>query len=558
MGTLSRTAGNAFFNKLEASRMIGTICSAAADAGWAAHCGDLVGVDLRETEKADLVIAWGINAKVTSSHWIPFINQARKNGAKLVVIDPYKTATAKSADFHFQVKPGGDAALALGVLKRLHEDNALDKDFIDKYTTGFEELESYLKTLTFAEISENAGIEPKQINQLAKLLKENQKIFIRIGLGLSRNSRGAMSVRAIASLGASLGLFQGKPGAAVFLDSACFHKNAEVVNKDSLSQTPRREINMVQLGEALSRTKDPIKLLFVYNSNPLTVAPDSSSVLKGLQREDLFTVVHEHFKTPTAEYADILLPATTSFENDDFFTSYGHSWAGITEPVIKPLGEAKSNFELFRLLSEKMSFQEHGLLQNADERIKEIVSTMDGVPADYQVDMKRSTWFQSDKIYQANHFLTGKARFKFSIETAAPTVPRIACLMEARDFDHPDLKSRYPFMMMTPPSAKMLNSTFGESYTKEYGEILIHPETAKVKGILNGELVRVYNQRGEHIRIAKVTEDTQPGLLIAEAIYWNSHSAPHLSVNVLTSQATTDLGEGGVFHEIRVQIEKVS
>lgn len=558
MGVIARSSGEGFFNRYGSSHLLGTICSAAAKAGWTAHCGDLPGPDYTVTEEADLIIAWGINAKVTSSHWIPFVNKARKKGAKLIVIDPYNTTTAKSADIHFQVKPGGDSALALGLLKILHQENQLDTSFIEQHTDGFSELESYIQATNINNFIESSGISLEEMKQLAQFIQENPKTFIRVGLGITRNTRGAMSVRAIACLAAGLGLFQGKPGAAILLTSGAFHTDSETVSRPSLGKPGRRSINMVQLGEALNKQTDPIKMLFVYSSNPLTIAPDSNSVLKGFQREDLFTVVHEHFLTPTARYADLVLPATTSFENHDFYTSYGQSYAGVIEPVIKPYGEAKSNFELFKLLSEKMGYTEESLNQTIEKRIEELVSTTKGVPQDFKDNIQPGKWFQSTLMDNAGNFTRSNSRFQFSISTDEPGVPFIPCIAEAREIDNPDLISRYPYLMSTPPVKSMLNSTFGEQHQYDNGTLLVHPEDAARENLKSEDRVKIFNHRGEHHRKIKITEDTQPGMLIAEGVYWHSINAQNLSVNTLTSQTTTDMGGGGTFHEIRVNLEKIT
>lgn len=559
MGKVNRWAGYPFFHKYGASQLLHTICSAAAGEGWYAHYGSHPNSPPEKVLDSDLVVAWGINIKVSNIHFMPMVLNAKKKGAKFVVIDPYINSTGKVADYYFPVKPGGDTALALGVFKILLEKGALDRSFIEQHSEGFEELQSYLKTMDLDECVRKSGLNLEQFNQLADLFIQYPKAFVRIGIGLSRNSQGAMSVRAIACLSAALGLFDGAEGKGALLSSGGFPANSEPIKHTALMEKPTREINMVQLGQALNRLAPPIHALFVYNSNPLSVAPDAGEVRRGLEREDLFTIVHEQFLTPTARYADLLLPATTSFENDDFYTSYGHFYASKIEPVVQPKGEAICNFELFQTLAQKMGFSEAIFQETIHERIDKYLDENETIPSSVKENgVPAGLIFRSENFEDGGNYAAfGGAKFKFSVSFKDPKIPRIPCILDFDEFEDPDLKSRFPFQLITPPMVDLLNSTFGERYVGKKGNMMIHPDDAVTKGIETGDTVKVFNGRGHNIRQAQVTENTQAGLLVLEGIFWEDGNSGGNGVNDLTSQKTTDLGGGGTYHEARVDVVKL-
>lgn len=554
MGHVSQTAGNPFFNRFGASRLDDTICSAAAKAGWQAHCGLRPGRDPQEASNAKLTVVWGINIKVTNIHFWSMIQESRRNGGQLVVIDPYKNVTAKAADVYLPVKPGGDTALALGTLKVIIKNNKENRAFIAAKTTGFEVLKTYVMSLSWEKIEADSGITKKQIQMLADLLSANPKTFIRIGIGLTRNTQGAMSVRSIVCLAMVLGLFNNAPGQGVLLSSRSFITNEEKLEYTSLAQKKTRLVNMVQLGYVLTALTPKIHGLFVYNSNPLSVTPDASMVKKGLQREDLFTVVHEQMMTPTARYADLLLPATTMLENRDVYFAYGHFLMGITEPIIKPKGEAIDNFTLFQTLAARMGFTESPFQQKLEDRLQDYLSDIKGLPDEVHIsELKPGHYVKSIYADPEKHPLS-KVPLTFTSNVIEPTQPAIPCLIPKLEFDDPDLAARYSLKLIIPPNGDLLNSTFGDLYTDHEAEVLIHPQDAKDRGIQTGQMVCLKNHRAKVKRLAKVTEDTQPGLLVAEGIYWENPEKGYNGINELSSQKTTDLGRGGTFHESRVEV----
>ena len=554
MGVVNRNAGYALYHKLGTSRLIETICSTAAGKAWEMHLGDVPGSPPETAADARLIVAWGINVRVSNMHFWPYIAAARKKGAKLLVIDPYRNETAALADTYVQVAPCGDSALALGILKHLLLSENLDLDAIERNSTGFGTLASYLHELSWEKITAESGVNRETIESLAVLLADNPQTFIRIGIGLTRNSRGGMAVRSIVSLAAALGLFDGGTGRGVLLASKAFSGDSATLRFPDLAPKISRQVNMAHLGQALTALEPPVKLLSVYSSNPLTVAPDASIVQRGLLREDLFTVVHEQVMTPTARYADLLLPATTFLENKDLYTAYGHFHMGSVDRVIQPLGEAKSNFDLFQALATELGFTDAPFLQSVEERLYSFAQTLSGIPDTFNYDPMAPAMF----VESTRKRIAGSIRevfdhpFTFYADVGQNT-PSIACVTEAAEFSDPDLISRFPLKLITPPHNSLLNSTFGEQFKGMIGNVLVHPVDAKEHKIRDGSRVVLENGRGVAERVAEITEDVQQGLLVAEGLYWQ-RSPDAGGINALTSQKTTDVGAGPTFHESRVAI----
>lgn len=557
MGNVSRSAGYPFFHGYGASRLDQTICSAAAKAGWTAHMGKRPGTDPFEAARSNLIVAWGVNVKVTNIHFWPMIRDCRKKGGKLVVIDPYQNITAKAADLYVPVKPGGDGALALGILKSVIHRGKEDRAYLQRCTRDFEGLRSYLLELPWSEIESDCGIGREGMEQLADLFIEHPATFIRIGIGMTRNTKGAMAVRAISCLALALGITDRKPGRGMLLSAGGFEGESALLDHPELAESRTRLVNMVQLGYALTALKPPVHGLFVYNSNPLSVAPDSSRVEKGLARDDLFTVVHEQVMTPTAAYADLVLPATTFLENRDLYTAYGHFFLGVTEPVIEPRGEAVDNFTLFQTLARKMGYDEAPFRQSLDERIIDYLSGMKGIPETVDISSIMSGEYVRSVFADSGNPSFPETCYSFSLQAPSPEQPAIPCVSSKTEFDDPDLASRYPLYLITPPNGDLLNSTFGERFRGKIGEVLLHPEDADRREIATGDRVSLINHRGNCTRTAKVTDDTQPGVAVAEGIYWGSKDEGFLGINSLTSQKTTDMGSGGTFHESRVEIKSL-
>ena len=557
MGMINRFAGFPLFHKMGASRLEQTICSATASRGWVNVCGEVGGTVPERAQEADLIVIWGMNVKVSNLHFWPYVTRARKRGARLVVIDPYRNATARSADEHVWVRPGGDAALALGILKLMVAYEWLDDEFIDSCSSGFNELRAYLQATPIENFELQSGVGRDVMERLACLFFETPKTFVRIGVGLTRNSRGAMAIRAIGSLAAACGYFNGKPGQGVLLFSKAFSGDGSILKMEELGGQATRVINMIHLGEALTSLNPPVKALLVYNSNPFCVAPDASMVKKGLSREDLFTVVHEQVMTPTARYADLVLPATTFLENRDLYTAYGHFYLGIADPVIDPLGEALSNFDFFQTLARKLGYVDDVFSQSFDERLRSYFDSLAELPEGLNFERCRpGHYVRSEKAAASGRPFGGDRRkFRF-VNEALPELSRHPLLATAREFDNPDLRARFPYLLLTPPDDRLLNSTFGERYEGETGSVLIHPDDAARRAIADGDSVRLVNLRGSVIRQARVSADTQPGLLVAEGLYWPADRSSG-TINELTSQQCSDSGGGAIFHEALVDLESL-
>lgn len=555
MGAVNRFAGHPFFHRLGALRLDETICFAAAGAAWGRHCGKTPGSPPELAAGADLIVAWGINIKVSNVHFWQYVSAARKRGGRLLAIDPYKNATGMAADRYLSVRPGGDAALALGLIKALIEEGEIDRPLLAAETEGFDRLEGYLQATPWSAIVGECGVGHEEIAGLAHLLLAHPKTFFRIGVGLTRNSRGGMAVRAILSLAAVLGLFRGGAGRGVLLSTGAFRGDRDRLRFPELAVGQTPTVNMIQLGQALTVRRPPVRALFVYNANPLSAAPDGSMVRRGLLRDDLFTVVHDQVMTPTARYADLLLPATTFLENKDLYTAYGQFYLGIAEPVIAPRGETISNFDLFQTLAARMGFADPPFLQTVEERIAGYLQGMEGLPAGTPAaGPAAGTWLRSTLADTGgNLFRQGGGRFVFARDDD-PRIPPFACLSEAGEAGDADLRSRYPLELLTPPHADLLNSTFGERHAGRPGEVLIHPEDAAARGIDDGDRVMLANFRGRTVRIARVSTNTRKGLLVAEGLFWPVEEG---GINDLTSQKLSDLGGGATFHESRVALDKI-
>ncbi|WP_028583840.1 molybdopterin-containing oxidoreductase family protein [Desulfogranum mediterraneum] len=562
MGLVNRFAGFPLFHKLNASRLEQTICSAAAGSGWEKQCATLPGSPPEQAAEASLVVAWGINIKVTNLHFWQYVARARKQGARLVVIDPYRNATASSADEHLMVRPGGDTALALGLLKQLIQDQGLDQAFIRQHTRGFATLAAYLGELGWEELTRQSGISRAAIHNLARLLVSNPQTFVRIGVGLSRNSRGGMAVRAITALAAGLGLFRGGPGRGVLLFSGAFRGKQEKLCYPALASEASRRVNMIHLGHALTRLQPPVRALVVYNANPLSANPDTTMVRQGLARDDLFTVVHEQLMTPTARYADLLLPATTFLENHDLYSGYGHFYLQVARPVVEPQGQARSNFELFQGLARQMGFSDPPFLQSCEERILDYLQDLEGLPKgiDPEEVLAGQPVLSSRSCSPEGPLIQLGGSYDFAPSGIGPE-PSIPCLTPGGEFTDPDLLARFPLRLIIPPHDDLLNSTFGERYPGRVGEVLVHPQDAAPLKIGDQTRVWLYNHRGRVQRLARISSDTQPGLVVAEGLFWPQESVEHpdegAAINDLTSQKVSDMGGGATFHESLVGLAPV-
>jgi len=587
-----------FFHRLGASLLDRTICATAGAVGCDITLGTRAVVDPEAVGKVKYIVNWGSNTKVTNSHLWAIMSRAQKAGAKIVTIDPHRSATAVASDWWIPIRPGTDAALALGVMHILFRDGLADRDYLDRYCLGAAELESRaLAAYTPEIVSHITGLPVETIETFALEYGTAQPAFIRLNYGMQRHGGGAMAVRTVCCLPAITGDWRHPGGGAMLSTSKFYPFDDAFLTRPDLIKPCTRTINMTQLAEGLAGELPgpPVKALFVYNSNPAAVCPDQSKVLTGLKREDLFTVVLDHFLTDTADYADIVLPATTQFEHFDIHNSYGHLYVQVNHPAIAPLGETKPNTEVFRLLATEMGFETELFAESDEELAKrafEGVSsfaasetsgdTFDRLPLvslaanDARSAFANITFDQllTDGPQRLNlprdwapfahgNFPTpsGKCELYSFGEATAGRDPLPHYIPPHEDPQtKPELAVLYPLQMLTPPTPSFLNSTFAnlDGALKRAGEprIEISPADASARGIAHGDAVRVFNARGSFHAKAVIGDTVKPGVVVSFGIWWNKNTGG-ANVNSTTSTALTDQGGGATFFDNLVQAERI-
>ncbi len=549
MGLVQRNAGHPFFHRLGASRLLRSICSPAKEAGWKAVMGETPGPHPDAVMESDLVILWGINAAATNIHFLHGVQQARQKGARVWLIDTYRTPTAAAADRTFLVRPGSDGALALGLMHLLARENLIDRAFLDAQVQGFAELEkSVLPDYDPQTVSRLTGLPAEDLAEMARTYGQAQAPFIRLGSGLSRYGNGAMTIRTIVALPALVGAY-GRPGGGCLCGTSTGGAFAmqEVLREDFLA-APTRIVNMNRLGSALNELDDPpVMGLYVYHSNPAAVAPDQNSVLRGLARNDLFTVVHERFLTDTARYADIVLPATSSLEHSDLYRAYGTYCIQQARPVILPVGESKSNWEVFSLLAEAMGFAEPFFRQRAEDLIERLLA--EPMPMREGIDAAALVAGLAVELpMPAGGYRTPSGK----IEIYNPRLPQTLPVFR------PSHGGDYPLRLMTAPSPYALNASFyeREDLRRQQGGMLLQmgPQDAEARGLKDGATVTAFNDCGEADFVLRITDRVPAGVVVAEGVWWLEYAPGSRSVNALTSQRLTDLGEGSTFYDNTVEV----
>ncbi len=548
MGLVARNAGHAFFHRLGACRLNRTICDEAADVAWKSMVGKTIGTDPERAAESDLIVIWGMNASVVNIHWMPFVREAQKRGAKLIVVDPYRNETAAMADEHVVVRPGTDAALALGLARAITDSNRHAADWIATHTEGFDRFRESLRDYDVGRCESICGF--TGIRRLAAELAAAKAPFIRLGIGFSRHANGGEAVRSVLALAATIGAF--RRGGAVFETFDAFDVDLDVIRRHDFLKRETREVNMVRLGEALT-VDDRIKTLFVYQCNPAAVCPDLSAVIRGLSRPDLFVVVHEQVLSDTTDYADVLLPACTSFEAPDLFRSYGHYYFQRTKAVIAPVGESKSNVSLFNLLAKRYGFKEPFFDSTEDDRIEMLLASRAGALETIDVDRLnrgepvRIDFPKGDPFERG--FPTKSGRFRFD------PPPRYVPCPEGCESD---LRRRLPLQLLAPPAKHFLNSTFGSVPSlvakQKRPTVLLNPADAASRRLADGQLARVFNDRGEIRAHVVATDDVPPGIAVVPSIWWSKDVPGGRGVNTLTSQRLTDMGESSTFHCALVEV----
>jgi anaerobic selenocysteine-containing dehydrogenase len=551
MGLVQRNAGHAFFHALGASRLERTICSPAKDAGIKAILGDTPGLDPSAAGRADLVVLWGVNAVATNVHFLAWVKEARKNGAKVWLIDTYRTATAPIADHVFTVTPGSDGALALGLIHLLARYGNADETFLAEQAVGWPELrERVLAEHPPARTAALTGLDELTLLDLARDLARARAPLIRIGEGLSRYGNGAMNIRSIAALAAVAGVMA-KPAGFYWGASTSAAFPLAPFTRPDLQPGPTRLVNMNRLGHALNELASPrVMSICVYASNPAAVAPDQGAVLRGLARDDLFTVVHERFMTDTARFADVLLPATTSLEVADLYRSYGHYVVRRDAPAVAPPGEARSNWELFRGLAGAMGLTDPLFGRDADGVIDLLLSAGNA----WQAGLDRAA-----------------LDAHLPVTMPVPAGPRWRTpsgKIELRNDRHPEPVIRWkpshadqgtlPLRLQTGPALYSLNSTFmdRDDLASKRGamRVRLSPRDAAARKIEDGSRVVAWNDLGEVTLAAEVTADVPPGIAVVEGVHWSRDTAEGRNINWLTSQRLTDEAGGSTFYDNRIDV----
>ena len=554
-----------FFHRLGASLLDRTICSTAGMFGMRYTVGASVGTNPETVDQAKYILIWGSNVITSNIHLWRYILKARSNGAKIVTIDPLRTRTGDQSDEHIPIMPGTDGALALAMMHIIIRDELQDQDYIDRHTLGFDALKERVQEYPPPRVAEITGIPESTIERLTHEYATQSPAFIRVNYGLQRHAGGGMAVRNIFCLPALVGAWRYPGGGAVLSTSGFFKYNQAALERTDLIHGRPRTVNMSQLGEVLASAEPPVRAIVVYNSNPAAIAPDQRHVLEGLRREDLFTVVLEHFQTDTADYADILLPATTQLEHLDIHRAYGHTYAMLNTPAIEPLGESKPNTEIFRLLAKAVGFDEPCFQDSDEDLVRQALSSMDRISFEM---LKSKGWASlevGDAPFANGNFPTPSRKCEFYCERLNDVDPLPTYIPPREDrLSNPALAQKYPLALISPPAHHFLNSTFVNLFTeKEVQPTLeIHADDASVRQIRDGSPVEIFNDRGSFLATAVVTDRTRPGVVSAPSIWWNKLVPGGRNANSTTSQELTDLGGGATFYdnlvEVRIQLERRS
>lgn len=573
-GTMGLLQGSSvdrrFFHALGASRLDRTICATAGRVGMMMTVGANIGADGEGVPACDLVLLWGTNTLTSNPHLWPHILKARERGARVIAIDPVKSRTAAQCDEWLGIRPGTDAALALAMMHVLFDEGMQDNDYLAQHTLGAEQLQARVKEWSPERAAPITGLDADTIRTLARRYGRARSAFVRINYGLQRHAGGGMAVRTIACLPAVAGHWRFPGGGVQLSTSANFKFNASALERPELNADVRT-INMIRLGEALT-TSDagvggpPVKAMIVYNSNPADVAPDRNAVLRGLARDDLFTVVLEHFQTNTADWADYVLPATTQLEHWDVHLAYGHHYATLNRPAIAPLGASKPNTEIFRQLGRRMGL-DPALFADDDEALVRVAldsphERMRGVTFEHLLE---HGWVRLNvptpyTPYANGGFYTpsGKCEF-YSARLEAMGMDPLPTYTPPYELPEtaPALAARYPLSLISSPRHFFLNSTFVNiaSLRKDAEpECIMHPRDAERRGLTSGTRVVLHNDRGHFAALLRVEEGVREGVVWAPSIWWGKLSPDGQNANATTSQRETDLGHGPVFYDNLVEV----
>lgn len=583
--------GDPFFNKLGATVCERTFCGSGSSTAWLMTVGPTGGLDPESFVHSKYIVIWGCNSVSTNLHHWHIIHEAQKKGVKLVVIDTYKSLTAKQADWHIMPKPGTDGALAMALINTLIEQNLLDHDYVEKYTLGFDELKERASTCTPEWAEAITGVAAADIRKLAKEMFDAKATAIRMGVALERHHGGGQTIRAVCCIPALTGAWRHVGGGLMQMPLWEFPIDFGIVCRPDYIPEGTRVINNLRLGQALNgemKLDPPLKSMMIWNANPVSQAPESNKIVEGLKREDLFTVVAEHFITDTAAYADIILPATMAAEMDDMILSWGHFYLTYNQKAIEPPGETASNAEIFRRLAATFGFDDPQFKRSDAQMVEDTLNwdspalagvTMEEFKRVGYVHLKVGT--PDDRCpHKEGNFPTPSGKVEFKSSAAAggnfvatpfrqlydafqggePVDPLPSYVpSRERPETNPALAQKYPLNIVTPKSHGFLNSQYANEEHKVRGQgeqyVLINPADASARNIKQGDFVRVFNDRGEFHGDAKVTEDTLPGVVVATLGYWRSRNKGGGAVNVISSDQFVNMGHAPSLSDNLVQVE---
>lgn len=532
-----------FWNRLGASRTLRTLCAANTGAAWTSVLGDLPGSDPREVEQADAIVLWGVNPSASGIHLVPLVRRAQERGAFLAVIDPRRTPLARAADLHLPLDPGSDVAVALAMCAVAADEGLLDGAFLARHARGLEGLLGAAREWTPERAGALARVDPAAIRALPRALAGRGAVFFRVGWGLERNRNGTDAVRAVLALRALLGRFEA-PGAGVALSTTRgYRMSLERAEGADLRRGPARAVNMSQLGRALEETRDPpLEALFVYNTNPVATAPDQARLVRALQRESLFTVVHEQVWTDTCALADLVLPATTFLEHHELCRSYGGYALQWSAPAVAPRGEARPNHWLFARLARAMGWDEPAFAASEEDLARDTLHSVRGEPVELEA-LQREVLLPLPSLRQFVDVFP--ARGFVDLAGAAP--PR---------WRPPPVDAHLPLTLISPASGRAVSSTLFERAAPGSARLQLSPADAAARGLADGERVRVWSSLGEARATLEVTAELPPGVAALPKGLWRSATHDGWTANALAPDHVDEQGGGACYNDARVEVER--
>jgi anaerobic selenocysteine-containing dehydrogenase len=585
-------SGDPFFNRLGTTVNEKTFCASGSSTAWLLTVGPTGGVDPESFVHSRFIVIWACNSISTNLHHWPFVLEAQKKGAKVVVIDSYRSRTAKAADWHICPRPGTDGALAMGFINSIMSQGLVDKDYAEKHTYGFEELKARAAEFTPDYVEKITGVKAADIPEFAKEFATIQPSVIRIGVALERHRGGGQAIRAVCALPALVGSWRHVGGGLLQMPLWDFPVDWMKVSRGDWIKPGTRAINNLRLGAALTgemKLDPPLKSLFVFCTNPVSQAPETNKIVKGLEREDLFTVVAEHFLTDTAKYADIVLPSAMAGEAEDMMWSWGHFYFTYNQKAVDPPGECKPTSEMWRLLAEEMGFDDPIFKMTDSELAAHYINWADpkmgGIDMEhfkkhgyYKIDVGSADSRAPHKdgkfptpsgkveflLHDAKNFVAGPFRAMYEGDQDGSPIDPLPGYMPNREAPetNPERAKLYALNIISPKSHGFLNSCYANEQHKIKGQgeqfVLISPADAAKRNIREGDPVRVYNDRGDFEGVARVTDDVNPGIVVATLGYWRSLNRSDGSVNSISSDAHCGLGRAPTFSDNLVEVSRIN